>query len=164
MAIAGDLRQAFLQMRVRKADRHALRFHLLKDLKTKQVEVLCFIRVLFGLASSLHSFLAAVIKEHLQNCKLLHEKIVDEINRSLYVDDQMSGGETIDAALQVKQSAPLLEDLKHKWLKWEGNLPKQTTVPRSLAAYQEKIIFIDLHGFGDASGTGVSATVYAVVE
>lgn len=52
MAIAGDLRQAFLQMRVRKADRDALRFHWLKDLKTKQVEVLRFTRVLFGLASS----------------------------------------------------------------------------------------------------------------
>lgn len=66
--------------------------------------------------------------------------------------------------LRIAWDAPLLEDLKHKWLKLEGNLPKQTTVPRSLAAYQEKIIFIDLHGFGDASGTGVSVAVYAVVE
>ena len=38
VAIAGDLKQAFLQVRVRRADRDALRFHWLKDLKTKQVE------------------------------------------------------------------------------------------------------------------------------
>ena len=277
VAIAGDLKQAFLQVRVRRVDRDALRFHWLKDLNTKQVEVVRFTRVLFGLALSPFR-LAAVIKEHLQNCKLLNEKIVEEIERSLYVDYLISGGETIDAALQVKQSAKsvfneatfelhkwhsnareleaeatkpededesyakqqlgvktgeskllgvpwnketdeiqvnfpastaeltkrgilgriaqiydplglvspvtlagkvlyrdacdlriawdilLPRDLKQKWLKWEGNPPKQATVPRSLAAYQEKILSIDLYGIGDASGTGVSAAVYAVVE
>ena len=58
----------------------------------------------------------------------------------------------------------LLRDLKHKWLKQEGNIPKQVIVPRSLAAYQDKILSIDLHGFADTSATGVSAAVYAVVE
>ena len=30
--------------------------------------------------------------------------------------------------------------------------------------HEEKILFIDLHAFGDASGKGVSAALYVVVE
>ena len=35
VAIAGDLKQAFLQIRVRREDRDALRFHWIKDLASK---------------------------------------------------------------------------------------------------------------------------------
>ena len=292
VAIAGDIKQAFLQVRVREADRDALRFHWLKDLKTKQVEVLRFTRALFGLGPS-PFLLAAVIKEHLRNCRPVHPKIVEEIERSLYVDDLIGGGGTTEKALEVKQTAqsvfgeatfelhkwhsnvpsleaetveaedtgqsnvhvseadvveleesyakqqlgtkkgeskllgvpwdkkkdqievsfpvaaaeptkrgilgkiakiydplglvspvtlagkvlcrdvcdlriawdtPLPWEMRQKWTKWEENLPKQASVPRSLAVFQEGIQSIDLHGFGDASGTGVSATVYAVVQ
>ena len=42
-------------------------------------------------------------------------------------------------------------------------LPDSITMPRSLANYQEPIKEIKLHTFGDASGHGVSAAIYAVV-
>ena len=70
VAIAGDLKQAFLQIRVRREDRDALRFHWIKDLASKQVETLRFTRVLFGLAPS-PFLLAAVIKQHLQRYKIV---------------------------------------------------------------------------------------------
>lgn len=77
--------------------------------------------------------MAAVIKEHFQNCKLLHEKIVEEIKRSLYVDDQMNGGETIDAALPVKQSAQsVFSEAMFELHKWHSNareLEAETTKP-----------------------------------
>ena len=38
VAIAGDLKQAFLQIRVRREDRDALRFYWIKDLASQQVE------------------------------------------------------------------------------------------------------------------------------
>ena len=38
------------------------------------------------------------------------------------------------------------------------------TVPRSLTKTEEPIESINLHGFGDASGMGVSAAVYATVS
>ena len=52
VAIAGDLKQAFLQVRIRKHERDALRFHWLKDLQSKEVEVLRIARALFGLGPS----------------------------------------------------------------------------------------------------------------
>ena len=54
--------------------------------------------------------------------------------------------------------------LQQRWLKYERNLPCQVTVPRSLAKPEEPIKSIELHAFGDASGIGVSAAVYAIVQ
>ena len=104
VAIAGDLKQAFLQIRVRREDRDALRFHWIKDLASKQVETLRFTRVLFGLAPS-PFLLAAVIKEHLQRYKMVNPELVEEIERSMYVDDLISGGETTKQALEIKMTA-----------------------------------------------------------
>ena len=277
VAIAGDLKQAFLQIRVRGADRDALRFHWLKDLRSRQVETLRFTRVLFGLAPS-PFLLAAVIKEHLQRYKSVNPKLVEEIERSMYVDDLITGGESVNQALEAKQTAqtifndatfelhkwqsnvrdleaddsspdeegqtyakqqlgakkgeskllgvpwnkekdeiqvsfptftaeptkrgilakiakvydplglaspvtlsgkalyreacdtrtawdnPLASDLQRTWNKWEQSLPEHIGVARSVVKHEEKILSIDLHAFGDASGKGVSAAVYAVVE
>ena len=52
VALAGDLKQAFLQVRIREEDRNTTRFHWLKDLETKQVETIRFTRALFGLSTS----------------------------------------------------------------------------------------------------------------
>ena len=49
------------------------------------------------------------------------------------------------------------------WVQWEERLPEQLTVPRSLAVHQEEVQSIELHAFGDASGKGAAAAVYAVV-
>ena len=37
VGLAGDLKQAFLQVRIREEDRDVMRFHWLKDLETKHV-------------------------------------------------------------------------------------------------------------------------------
>jgi len=42
MAIAGDLKQVFLQIRIREKDRDTMRFHWFKDVATKEVETLWF--------------------------------------------------------------------------------------------------------------------------
>ena len=59
--------------------------------------------------------------------------------------------------------AKLPSNLMQSWIQWEEKLPSHVTVPRSLAAHQEDIQAIELHAFGDASGKGVAAAVYAVV-
>ena len=57
----------------------------------------------------------------------------------------------------------LPNELMQNWVQWEEGLPEQLTVPRSLAVHQEEVQSIELHAFGDASGKGVAAVVYAVV-
>ena len=56
------------------------------------------------------------------------------------------------------------EKIAMQWKKFEKNLPDLVQVPRSLAAFQGTITAIDLHVFGDTSGVGTAATVYAVVQ
>ena len=60
--------------------------------------------------------------------------------------------------------APLPDAIAKLWNKWDSELPVQVETQRSLAVYQEPIEAIQLHSFGDASGNGVAACVYAVVE
>ena len=274
----GDMKQAFLQVRVRMQDRDAMRFHWIADLGTRQVETLRFTRALFGLSSS-PFLLGGVIKQHLENCRKAYPKIVNEIEKSLYVDDLINGGPTVEAAKEVKETstevfaqggftlhkwhsnaaeldavsanqisetqetyakqqlgvpqrgkgallgvpwdkerdtievkfpaeriqptkrnlltklakvydplgfaspttlsgkllyrkacelkiawdAELPEELVKQLSRWEEGLPPSITVPRPLTGVREKITNIDLHCFGDASGRGVSAALYAVV-
>ena len=58
----------------------------------------------------------------------------------------------------------LPQDLMNSWNKWQGKLPSKIEVPRSLVPHREPIQAIVLHAFGDSSGQGTCAAVYAVVE
>ena len=51
-----------------------------------------------------------------------------------------------------------------KWNAWKKILPDKVEIPRSLAQHQERIVGIDLHGFGDASNLGVASAVFAVIR
>ena len=65
---------------------------------------------------------------------------------------------------QVPWDKELPEPLLKYWHVWNTELPEQVEVPRSLATYQEEVLGIDLHAFGDTSGKGTAAAVYAVVR
>ena len=86
VALAGDLKQAFLQVRIREEDRNTTRFHWLKDLETKQVETLRFARALFRLSIS-PFLLGGVIDQHLRNLQQNFPNEVEEVKRSLSVDN-----------------------------------------------------------------------------
>ena len=70
---------------------------MLSDLHTRKVEVLRFTRALFGLASS-PFLLAGVIREHLQKYRENLPGAVSEIEKSLYLDDLISGVDTTPQA------------------------------------------------------------------
>lgn len=78
VALAGDLRQAFLQVRIREEDRDAMRFHWLRDLESKEVETLRFTRSLFGMSTS-PFLLGGVIEQHLNNVQ--HKEMSQTIFR-----------------------------------------------------------------------------------
>ena len=96
MALTGDMKQAFFQVRIREEDRDALLFHWIRDLETRRVEVLRFTRALFGLVPS-PFFLGRVIKQHLEACRATFPRLFQEIEKRLYVDDLVRGGPTVYA-------------------------------------------------------------------
>ena len=274
VALAGDMRQTFLQVRIREGERDALRFHWLRDLHSTEVQIFRFTMALFGLVPS-PFLLVGVIEQHLKSWseKLPHS--VAEILRRIYVDDLISGGPTITKTKELKSDAvtifsdagfelhkwhsnvPELEENPHDcvngskdtyakqqlsanisgegskllglkwkkvadtltitfpqesgilgklahiydplglasptmlqgkfiyreacelkqardaplpdalavgWKRWESDLPENIVVTRTFSPYREPINAVELHAFGDASGRGVTAAVYAVVR
>ena len=58
----------------------------------------------------------------------------------------------------------LSDNLALQWHQFISSLPNKVDVARSLPLFKEPIQEILLHVFGDASGSGVSAAVYAVIH
>ena len=94
VAVTGDMKQAFLQVRIKQEERDALRFHWVKDLESKRVETPWFTKALFGLTPS-PFLLGGVVQQHLDSCRAEHPEAVAEIQRSLHVDDLITGGSTV---------------------------------------------------------------------
>ena len=94
------------QVRIRKEDCDALRFHWMEE-KDLKVRTLRFTRVLFGLGPS-PFLLGGVIKHHLDTCRGDQPKYVEEIERSLYVDDLLTGGQTVQEAKEMKAAATVI--------------------------------------------------------
>ena len=96
VAVTGDLKKAFLQVRIRELDRDALRFHWKKN-EHSPLETLRFTRALFGLTCS--SFLlGGVLECHLEAWEPKMPELVAELRKNLYVDDLLSGGVTVKQA------------------------------------------------------------------
>ena len=113
MVVAGNVRRAFLQVRIRETERDALHFHWIADKTAKQAEMLRFTRVVFGLAP-LPFLLNGVIQQHLENLLSTYHDAVKDILKSLYMDDLLSGGPTIEKAKQLKREVTEIFTEKYK--------------------------------------------------
>ena len=122
IAITGDIKKAFLQVRIRPEERDALRFHWYKNTETKEVETLRFTRAPFGLGPS-PFLLGGVIESHLDTWSLKQPEIVGEIKKNLYVDDLISGGTTVSKAREMKNAATeIFADAAFELHKWHSNV------------------------------------------
>ncbi|XP_068726452.1 uncharacterized protein [Montipora capricornis] len=118
--ITGDLKQVFLQVRIKKQERDTLRFHW-KANEHWQVETLRFTRVSFGLVPS-PFLLGGVIESHLESWEPRRPELVAELHKSLYVDDLISGKPTVKETEQLKQGAiEVFEDAKFTLHEWHSN-------------------------------------------
>ena len=121
VVVSGDIQKAFLQVRVRENERDALRFYWRSE-EDSQLETLRFTRVLFGLAPS-PFLLAGVIEQHLNSWEERYPNIVAELRKSLYVDDLLTGGQTIPQAEDRKEkTVEIFEDASFKLHKWNSNV------------------------------------------
>ena len=121
VALAGDLRQAFLQIRIRESERDALRFHWWADLSCTEVIILRFTRALFGLSPS-PFLLNKVIKQHLELWYNQLPGVVDEVSKSMYVDDFIFGAPTVPDAEKLKgETSRIFKDAQFDLHRWNSN-------------------------------------------
>ena len=127
VAVAGDIKQVFLQVRIREEDRDALRFHWLKDLTSQAAGTLRFTRALFGLTCS-PFLLEGVVQHLLESCREKYPEIVREIEKSLYVDDLISGAPTQAKAETIKSvSVEIFAKGTFEMHKWHSNVKELET-------------------------------------
>ena len=90
-------------------------------MNSKEVETCRFTRALFGLAPS-PFLLGGVIKQHLEVWRSKSPETVREIEKSLYVDDLISGAITTnDAKLLKVEATEIFEDAAFQLHKWHSN-------------------------------------------
>ncbi len=127
VALAGDLRKTFLQVRVKEKERDALRFHWLRSIDSNEVETLPF-----GCSPFL---LGGVIEQHLAGWNDKRPGSVAEISGSLYVGDLISGANDVEKCQDLKSDATeIFADASlelHKWHSTASELEDQCANPEN---------------------------------
>ena len=72
--------------------------------------------------------LGGTLQQHLESLKERYPKEVEEIKRSLYVDDVITGGETKDRVHKLKETAvAVFGEAQFELHKWHSNKPDLET-------------------------------------
>lgn len=120
VALTGDMQKAFLQVRIREADRDVLRFHW-KASQESEIQTLRFTRALFGLTSS-PFLLGGVIDSHLSTWEKQEPELVTKLRCELYVDDLITGSTTVPKAQELKaKTTSVFRDACITLHKWHSN-------------------------------------------
>ena len=123
MILTGDIRKAFLQIRIHESERDALRFHWRADAHS-EIETYCFTRVLFGLAPS-PFLLGEVLEYHLNSWDKKYPEAVERLHRSFYVDDLLTSGKNLQQTQEQKKIAEeIMRDATFELHKWHSNEPQ----------------------------------------
>ena len=79
-----------------------------------------------------------MIQQHLDKHQQQHPDVVEEIRKSLYVDDLVSGGETVEKVQQLKKtSTEIFIDATFQLHKWHSNAPVLESVETQLSSSAE---------------------------
>ena len=116
--LAGDVKQAFLQIQIRKAERDALRFIWIDNLQSKGPMIYRFTRVLFGLSAS-PFLLGGTLEQHFAKFTTKYPDCVRELREGIYVDDISLGAISVEETKQLKDNAVAIFKeggfTLHKW-------------------------------------------------
>ena len=103
VVLAGDTKNAILQICVHESERNALHFHWQTDL-IKDKQMYRFTRVLLGLAPS-PFLLGWVLECHLETWASRYPEEVERLRRSFYVDGLLTGSIDIQSNLDYPDSS-----------------------------------------------------------
>ena len=118
--LTSDIEKAFLQVRIKAEERDALRF-LWQSPGSDDATVYRFTRALFGLTCS-PFLLGEVLNEHLGHWETKYPEVVKEIRDNLYVDDLITGGESVQSVGTKRlRTVEVFEDATFHLHKWHSN-------------------------------------------
>ena len=121
VATTGDLKQAFLQIRINEDDRGALRFHWIKDCEILETVALRFTRLMFGFSLSL--FVLGAIKHHLERYEQDQPQTVTGLKQNMHVDNMIGGGDNVESAKTFKENiVKIFDGAGFKLHKWQSHL------------------------------------------
>eukprot|EP00794_Sanderia_malayensis_P008645 gene8645-biopygen6924 len=122
--LAGDIKQAFLQIFIREAERDALRFFWIQDIESKQPIIYRVTRVLFGLGPS-PFLLGGTLEQHLEKFEIEYPETVRKINEGIFVDDINLVGESVEQVRDLKEtSKEIFRKGGFELHKWHCNEPE----------------------------------------
>ena len=117
--MAGDLKKAFLQVRIRELDRDRLRFHWKRN-EHSLLEALRFTIVWF-VVFAVSAW--GVLECHLGIWEGKMPELVVELRRNLYVDDLLSEGVTVKQVQHSKEQAiEIFDDAGFTLHRWHSNV------------------------------------------
>ena len=121
--LCGNIEKAFLQTGIRESKRDVLRFHWVKNSDPNVVEINRFTRLVFGLTQS-PFILESTLKEHFQYYINEYPTLIEAISEDMYVDDLVSGSNTIEEVEVIKQkSIDLFRKGGFNLHKWHSDIP-----------------------------------------
>ena len=124
VAICGDLKQAFLYIRIHESCRDALRFHWIKDRDPQQIETNRFTRLVFGLTQS-PFILDATLQHHLQKYIDTLKELIKKVMNDFYVDVLISGGDNVTEVKSLKDTpTQIFREAGFVLHKWHSNHPE----------------------------------------
>ena len=116
--LAGDIKQAFLQIVIREIERDAMRFLWINDLQHKKMATYRMTRAMFGLGPS-PFLLGGTLHVHLEKYAEQYPQCVEELSEGTYVDDINIGGDTMEETHALKEQAKEIlgegSFMLHKW-------------------------------------------------
>ena len=123
VALIGDIEKAFLQIFIQESDKDLCRFFWYDDPCSENREIVEYrmTRVLFGLNCSPY-LLAATVKHHCKKYKEEFPKTVESLLTQMYVDDWVTGGDSVEEAFsKYQQGTEILAKGGFALRKWKTN-------------------------------------------
>lgn len=139
--ITGDVKKAFLQIRLDPMDRDAQRLFWYNNLEERKVVVYRFTRVIFGSAASPY-ILGATLQKHIDQYKAKYPETVKDLQANTYVDDVQSGGTNVEELVKFKEEATeIMSEGGFHLHKWHTNAPIELDTPSYNEVEEEELSY-----------------------
>ena len=122
--ITGDIRKAFLQIRLDPLDGDSQRLFWYSNLENRKLLAYRFTRIIFGSASSPY-ILGAVLQKHIMQYGEKYPETVETLLKNTYVDDvQFVSQDKGELSKFKKEASQILQDGGFTLHKWHSNIPE----------------------------------------